>query len=159
MAWQLRSNGEPVGVTGPELAQQQANIRAWPFRPGPGFDRIRPVIDAMSDLKLPRIPAELTLPDERAEAMAAWQRSTEAQSQRETYARFAALELQLVDEVGSVLDAWLLGVSEIPHSGSDMSPAMVKDFQEEGFGEEPPFYMVVAMIREPEATRLAADGS
>ena len=154
---QLISQGKTVATVGPELPPPGPNLRAWPLQPQRAFGRVRTIVDAMSDLRQTarvRAPVEiaaLQTREERAEAMRAWRRANpNAQRQHDLHIQFAELGLALLDERGQALAAWSFVVTAVPLSHVVGLPrAVLGDFRASGFVGEPPFYMLVATLREP----------
>ena len=157
MHWRLISRGETVATVGPELPQPGPNLRAWPLQPQRAFDRVRPIVDAMRDLRQtarPPVPIEIAaLPtrDERAEAIRAWRWATpNAQHRHDVHAQLAELGLVLVDDDDQALAVWSLVVTAVPLSHTAGLPrAVLRDFRASGFVGAAPFYMLVATLREP----------
>jgi hypothetical protein len=166
--WKLLSHGVVFGITGPELPFSTQAVRAWPLIPTPAFEPVRELVPALAELvRSPGegVPSEvLNIADERerARAIQAWiQTSPDAPRRIEVHEQLTALGLQLVGEDRVPLSAWSITIAGLPPGDLAFLPQMQVDFAEGGFGQGPPFYMVVASLEEPQLLRRAqvADAS
>jgi hypothetical protein len=155
----LKSGAEIVAELGPELPRPDPNTRAWPLRPTPRFERVRPVVAAMNAMQyepMAPVPATIaSIPDERERGLAiqSWIRTDpQAQNRSRVYDRFQSLELLITDETGVPLSDCTVMVAELPPASGPFSSDMRSDFEERGFQAGPPFYMAVAVSAPPPLT-------
>jgi hypothetical protein len=155
MPWYLKSGAEIVAELGPELTGPEDDTRAWPVRPTPQFEHVRPVVAAMNAMQLEPItfPAAIaSIPDERERGLAiqSWIRTDpQAQSRTRVYEQFRNLKLLITDEMGVPLPGCTVMVAEVPPASVPFSSEMRSDFEERGFQGGPPFYMAVAAPTPP----------
>jgi hypothetical protein len=154
MPWTLKAGSEIVAELGTETPGSTPDTRSWPVRPNAAFDRLRPTIAlftaARSDFSEP-MPGSLTgiaNEDERSRAIREWLRNSPAAQRRsEADRQLRALDLSVVDDAGNTVPFWNVSISALP---LPPTPGRVHHtMKDAGFGDEPPFYMVFATLREP----------
>jgi hypothetical protein len=122
------------------------------------FEGIRAIV--LSDLALQRevlskpmepVPESVTSvrdPQKRAQAVQAWlQASPSARRRFEIHQQVGALDLTIVDETGTPIQAWLISIAQIPPR--PFEPWMRPDFERAGFRGDPPFFMACAALKPP----------
>ena len=156
-SWRLKAGDEVVAELGPELPQADPNVRSWPLYPTSAFERVRPIIVERQAMRhergalFPPSVMEIEDAEERERAMQAFLRTDPASLKRTAAMdRFSALNLTIVDETGTPLEAWSVGASEFPGLPSvPFEEWMRPNFERAGFRGNPPFYMATAVLKLP----------